>query len=316
VSSDQYAPLQQQVYEELFAAGQPRPSFPPDLSRRLRAQLYDGVAEAAQRLELVGEFISITKQTLSKVHGCELHYTTDRFPGWSAALARGTIADKAIELGVHAPVQLAPADMVDLAIGKLRQDGDEWTPREWLNGADPVELAELRAGAIERVTKFTESFPPLAPEWNPILQWKIDHVLVPGVLALRARPDLKLGRPRPGHQAGVLFVDFKTGRVYQDHIDDLRFYALVETLRSGVPPFRVASYYLDQAEWHHEDIDETSLDLAVRRAVDGIVKLVELRLDEREPAISPGPACNYGSLRETCAGAATWRAETTADATS
>jgi CRISPR/Cas system-associated exonuclease Cas4 (RecB family) len=310
-----FPPLQQQVYEELFAAGQPRPSFAPDLSRRLRARLLDELEPVAERLELGGQFLSVTKRQLAKVHACELHHVTEEFPGWSAPLARGTVADKAIGLGVHAPVPLAPADMVDFAISRLKEDADEWSPGEWLRNADPVEVAEVRAGAVDLVTKFVECFPPLSPDWHPGLEWQIQHTLFQNVIVLRAKVDLKLGHPRPQHQAGVLFVDFKSGSVYPAHVDDLRWYALVETLRAGVPPFRVASYYLDEGRWRHEEVDEALLEVAARRAVDGIKKLAELRLHEREPTVTPGPSCRYCSLRDTCEGAVRW-AETAANVTS
>src|SRR5436305_583722 len=82
-------------------------------------------------------------------------------------------------------------------------------------------------------------------------------------------------------QAGVLVVDFKSGRAYPHHIDDLRYYALLETFRSGVPPFRVASYYLDAGTWVGEDISEELLAITMRRVIDGVIKLAALRTNER-----------------------------------
>ena len=57
-----------------------------------------------------------------------------------------------------------------------------------------------------------------------------------------ARPDLAFGRPT-GPDARSLLIDFKTGGRHGAHVDDLRFYALVFTLRWGVPPWRVATFY-------------------------------------------------------------------------
>jgi hypothetical protein len=64
----------------------------------------------------------------------------------------------------------------------------------------------------------------------------------------------------------------------------------------------VASYYLDTATWHAEDISAEVLALTVRRVADGAVKMAELRLSEREAAFSPGPACRWCSVRTTCEG--------------
>ncbi len=102
----------------------------------------------------------------------------------------------------------------------------------------------------------------------------------------------------------MLIVDCKTGRPYHWTLDDLRFYAMVETLRIGVPPFRVASYYLDTATWHAEDIDADVLAITVRRVADGARKMAELRLSEREATFTPGAACRWCSVRTTCEGPA------------
>src|SRR6185295_13955780 len=140
------------------------------------------------------------------------------------------------------------------------------------------------------VTSFQDCFPPLKSSWRPRTEAPAKHRI--GQVLLRARVDLALGRSE-GQRAGMLIVDFKTGRPYPAHMDDLRFYALVETLRIGVPPFRVASYYLDSATWHAEDITEEVLGVTVRRVLDGAVKLAELTLREREATFNPGPACRW-----------------------
>ena len=124
---------------------------------------------------------------------------------------------------------------------------------------------------------------------------------------LWGKVDLVLGVAR-GDEARSLIVDLKTGRSYPGHLDDLRFYALVQTLRIGVPPFRVASYYLDTATFHAEDVTAEMLAVAVRRTVDGAVKMARL-LDPATPAaLSPGPTCTWCTLRTTCEGPASYQA--------
>ena len=61
---------------------------------------------------------------------------------------------------------------------------------------------------------------------------------------MRARIDLTLGVPRGGESRKVI-VDLKTGRLLHRHREDLRFYALIETLVRDVPPRLLASYSLD-----------------------------------------------------------------------
>ena len=60
-------------------------------------------------------------------------------------------------------------------------------------------------------------------------------------------------------RAGKVLVDLKTGGFAPSHRDDLRFYALVETLRLGVPPRLLASYYLDGGRLQQEPVSEDTL---------------------------------------------------------
>jgi hypothetical protein len=77
-------------------------------------------------------------------------------------------------------------------------------------------------------------------------------------------------------------------------------------LRSKVPPFRVASYYLESARWQAEDITEEILEVTARRVIDGVRKLAELRLGQRAPTTTSGPTCGFCRLRDQCAGSQEW----------
>jgi hypothetical protein len=307
VSPSPLSPVQQRVVDDLMARGQPRPSFAPEVSIQLRDALEAGLAPVAERLG-VGE-LYVRKRDLVQAHSCEAHHAAERqqgFPGWSASTARGTVAHKAIELAVFIREELPPLELVDAAMQRYEDDLDDvWGPGEWLRGATATARAELRSEANERVVRFFESFPPLSPRWIPRLEAPVRVELCDGRIVVQAKADLVLGRAQ-GMEARVLIVDFKTGGSYPTHVDDLRFYALLETIRSGVPPFRVASYYLDSATFHSEDVDLDVLDVAVARTVAGVTKVAELHLLDREPTITPGPTCGYCSLRSGCEGARQW----------
>ena len=124
--------------------------------------------------------------------------------------------------------------------------------------------------------------------------------LAGGRVELTGKVDLALGQAR-ADQARVLLIDLKTGSPSHSHPADLRFYALLEAVRCGVPPFRVASYYLDSATWHAEDIDEDVLDVTVRRVLDGLAAVIELRAGRREPREVAGPLCRFCPIRTDCA---------------
>jgi hypothetical protein len=197
-------------------------------------------------------------------------------------------------------------ELVDAAMQRFEDDLDDiWGPGEWLRTAPAVARAELRSGANERVARFLESFPPLSSRWVPRLEAPVRVELCDGRIVVQAKADLVLGRAK-GNEARVLIVDFKTGGTYPTHADDLRFYALLEAIRSGVPPFRVASYYLDSATFHAEDVDLHLLDVALARTVAGITKIAELHLADRDADVTPGPTCSFCSARSTCDGARQW----------
>ncbi len=298
-------PSQLAVVDDLLSFGQPRPTYADDLAPRLLDLLEEGLGPVFERLGPVE--LTLNKGALAQIHACETHHLaeSDAPFDWTVASCRGTVAHRALELAVFRPGSASPLELVDEAINRLLQAGEDWSPRDFLRHADPAELAEVRGAACDVVTKFQECFPPLAAAWRPRLESSCRVELGASQVVLRAKVDLALGRP-VGYEGRVLIVDVKTGRPYPTHLDDLRFYALLETLRSKVPPFRVASYYLESARWQAEDITEDVLAVAARRVVDGVTKLADLRLGRRAPTITPGPSCTYCRLRSDCPGAQEW----------
>ncbi len=73
-----------------------------------------------------------------------------------------------------------------------------------------------------------------------------------------------------GNIAGKVLIDLKTGGFSPVHVDDLRFYALVEAMKVGVPPRRVATHYLESGNLVPEDVTEPLLMSAAARVVDAV----------------------------------------------
>jgi len=311
LASPELTPVQLRVLDDLMARGRPRPRFAPVLAVDLRARLEEGISpligEAAAGPAADDGPLWVTKGVLSQVHACEAHHLDEvQQPfAWNAGNARGTVAHRALELTLSSRDSPAPLDLVDRALDSLGADDPRGVLRPWLSGATAVEMADLRAGANDAVSKFIECWPPLKASWTPRTETRIGADLCDDRVVLRGKVDLVLGHAR-GDEARGLVVDLKTGRAYSSHLDDLRYYALVQTLRVGVPPFRVASYYLDTATFHHEDVTADTLAIAVRRTVDGVRKLVELGLG-RPPTITPGPQCGWCRLATSCEGPDQWR---------
>jgi hypothetical protein len=306
------------VLTDLIELGGPRPEFDPDLASRLRHEL-DGRAEVA--LDAVNSpgspggpawrfgddrpLIVLAKHALASIHACEQRALAEESVPfeWTPATAQGVVAHKAVEFRIHGTSDLHPADLVSMAIDRLIDD--ERGPAPWLQTATPAERAELVVAVVDAVTKFDDTFPPIPARWRPRVESRLRTSLVGGRIELKAKVDLALGRAE-GTQARVLIVDLKTGHPSMVHPADLRFYALLETLRVGVPPFRLASFYLDSGEWRGEDVDEDLLWSTAYRVADGLDRLVALRLGGRPPTVSPGPGCRYCPVRPECPAGQQW----------
>ena len=298
-------PAQQRVVDDLLARGAPRPSFAEGIDLALLSVLEDGLSEVADRLDPLE--VHVNKTTLGRVLACETLYeleAAEKFR-WTVATARGVIAHRAIELAVFASTDVPPLQIVDDVIERIAEDGDDRSPRDFLRCATAVELSELRGAAAQIVTSFESCFPPLKKSWRPRVEAPCRVSLCADRIVLRAKVDLALGRAI-GNEARVLIVDMKTGGPWPAHLDDLRYYALCETLRSGVPPFRIATYYLESARWQHEDVTVDLLESAARRVVAGVTRLADLHLRERPATWTTGPACTFCRKRDDCAGGREW----------
>jgi hypothetical protein len=285
-------PAQQRVIDALGRSGD-RTALPEDLGTRLADALTDGLAHLGDQLD-PGDPLWISKHALATVHTCEAHHRALDAQSfvWTVATARGTVAHKAIELAVHWKGEPLPGDLVDEALARL-VDQDDGLGR-FVAGLDAAGTAELRGVATDRVAKFQECFPPLKAAWIPVTESKARVELFDGALVLAARTDLTLGR-----SGEKVIVDFKSGRVHPQHGDDLRYYALVETIRLA-PPRKLASYELDSARLLVEDVRDTTLYAALRRTIDGVTAIVELRAG-REPRKQVGPACRWCPILVECA---------------
>jgi hypothetical protein len=314
-----FNPAQREVLEVIGAPRSAWPTFPAELRRELRDELESGLAPVVERLDeqAAGDgdggggdsggapaTLYLSKHLLSGVLGCEarfVHEDAAGFPGWSVPLARGTVAHRAIELSAHTRGGLEPLELVDEAMARLERT--ETSLAEWLQRLSDTERAELRSGVNDHVAKFVEAWPPLRAAWRPVTEssWRVE--LHGTRVVLSGRADLTLQRAE-GLVARKVVVDLKTGGFSPSHLDDVRFYALLEALRLGTPPRLVATYYLDSGRFVSEPVTEPMLWSAVARVVGAATRLVELRSPApTEPVYRPGPACRWCPLVDGCAAA-------------
>jgi hypothetical protein len=100
-------------------------------------------------------------------------------------------------------------------------------------------------------------------------------------------------------RATRIAIDLKTGGAYPQYAEDNRLYALVLALRFGVPPFRVASFFLEGGTWQAEDVTEDTLFHAADRVIEAARSAASMR-SGRDPSLTPGPWCAWCPRVQVC----------------
>lgn len=291
---DELSPLQQEIIDSLGVPPdwEPLPdSIVNDLEAMLTAELapIDGMFTADDPLR-------VNKHFLGTVHGCEKHFLVNRDKpfAWTVPMVRGTVAHKAIELMINWNAPVVPSELVDAAITSIVENPRE-SAAAFLETLPAHDLAELRGQTVQLVTNFGDCFPPIKPQWRPMVEYSAKYSLLSGSVLLTTRMDLVLGAP--GRR---VIIDLKSGYIGPSHRDDLRFYALVETLRSRRTPRRLGTYSLESARLDHEEVTEGVLQAAVRRTARGILLMADLVGKTREPDVRPGNQCRWCPLNDSC----------------
>jgi len=287
-------PLQQTILDALGVPAEWQP-LPDDLVNSLETQLTDALT-GIESMFSPDAPLRVNKHYLATVHGCEAHFMADREKpfSWNINTVRGTIAHKAIELLLNWRDPIIPAELVDAAITSVAENPRE-SASDFIVSLPAHELAELRGAVVGYVSNFLECFPPIKPQWRPMVEYTAMYSLFGGSILFTSRMDLVLGAP-----GRKVLIDLKSGRITPTHRDDLRFYALVETLRSRRPPRRLGTYSLDSARLDHEEVTEGLLQAAVRRTAQGTLLMADLVGKTRQPEVRPGFQCRWCPLNDTC----------------
>jgi hypothetical protein len=287
-------PIQRSVFNALRVPDGWTP-LPDTLVEQLETDLALGLA-TLDTVFTRDEPLRVTKRAMATIHGCETHHVEEKKSAfaWTLPTVRGTVAHKAIELLLNWRGDPVPAHLADAAVESLINN-----PREsagiFLAQLPDSDLAELRGMVVDTVTNYLESFPPLKPQWRPVVEHSARYTMFDESIVFSSRADLVIGT------AGrKVLIDLKTGQLTPTHRDDLRFYALVETLRSRQAPRALASFSLDAARLDVEEVSEGLLRAAVRRAIDGVTLMADLVTERREPTRRAGFQCRWCPLNDSC----------------
>jgi RecB family exonuclease len=292
---------QRRTLEQLIGTD-PRPTFPGDLSQRLRDRIEDAVRELELR-----DTLWLGKEKLTDHGRCEGKFTaaiSGEAPPFehSVKSAAGVLSHKAVEVEVGARDQLDVHTIAETAADRLVEREERFA--EYWRGLPAADRDDVLMEVARRMTMFQSSFPPLKElrrELTPISEMPVKAELLGGALILSGRIDLVLGAPDRLEplRATRLVIDLKTGNAYPEYPEDLRFYALLMTLRFGVPPYRVASLFLESGEWQAEDVGEQALQHAADRVI-AAARAAAALWNGREPTLTPGVYCGWCPRAETC----------------
>jgi hypothetical protein len=229
-----------------------RPRFDPGLAGGLRAWLEDAAYDVvAARGEHAPPLFLGPRQLLGS-HG----ERQDDSSGGGATdrpdLARlvHTLLRQLVHTGeIHDPL----ADALD----GLRASGDEAEARqvESLAPAARTALAETLALHARNLGALVPRF---APGWMPRTNDRAAIPLAGGRIVLHGMFDLVVGLPQP-RTASLCALGLSTGGPWAVARRSLHYLSLLETLRSGTPPFRLALLESASGRYGVEDVREEHL---------------------------------------------------------
>lgn len=275
------------------------PSWAPELKAWIKDELRELIPPDAPWTS--SDPLVITKYGLADVLACEERFMLPSDFEWSEATLRGRAAHQAIRFLVATP-GLDAWTAADLAIHELAENDTPDVKKFISEMSDPVrgDFLNRVATSVDEFAFATEGLvlPPVKPEY-PMRFTARTGVVVTG------RVDLVLGQPKRQKDGPPIrsfaHLELKTGiERPQEHTEDSRLYALLDLLKTNVAPGHSAVWYLESGEILPVLIDHDSLWAAAGRLVEGITKMVNLKLELAEPTATAGWRCNRCPISDTC----------------
>ena len=279
----------------LLGEGSDRPRVDPGLAGGLRDWLEDELAAPVAALGDQNGPVRVTKETLNQVLVCESHLVARRGAPrrMTEELARGSLVDAAFRQWITTGRLDDPwAD----SLAAMEATGDSDGVVAFVGALPSARRHALADELAAHGAVLTAAWPVPSPTWLARTQERLTVPLAGGRIVMSGVVDLAFGAPSSGN-ASVCIVEVKSGRRKVEHRGDLHLYALMETLRSGAPPFRVATYYTATGELDVEPVGREVLVGALHRVHCGATALCRLAAGG-EPARSPNALCGW------CAGLA------------
>jgi len=304
VPETQLTPRQEDIVHDLLQVTLEPPVFDRQLGRDLRAEMNERLRAIAEPLGK-GEKFTLAKNLLGAARTCEGFLAADTF-SWSVPAIRGRVVHRALELLILDAAPWQPLDAVTAGYAAVENDDPDspGSAGNFLRQLDAAYRAAIIRDAVDACTKFVEDWPRIPAAWHPRVESAANISF--GPIRLRAVSDLALSIP-VGERRRDVVIDYKTGAEYLDHRQDMHFYALMHTLRSGTPPHRVATYYLDEGSWTVDDVTPGVIEAAKRQVL--AAAEIKVRILTSGPGeYRPGPTCRFCPVADACSHGQDWLA--------
>ncbi len=255
------APARDEVLALLRNGSGHRPQFDPDLAGGLRAWLEDGAAELVgargedapplhlgPRLLWRDQDVAGDRRSGAPRHGpAAAAYPTELV---ESCLVRALIRQMVTSGRI--------GDPISDALNALRVDPgrmDMVRQIEEMSGEATTALSASLSGHVAQLVHLTPRF---AAGWLPRTNDRVAIPLAGGRVVLCGMFDLLVGAPVPG-TATLCALGVATSGRWAAGRAALHYLALLEMLRSGVPPFRVALLHTAAGRYAMEDVLEEHL---------------------------------------------------------
>jgi len=242
-----------EVLASLRGGAATRPRFDPGLAGGLRAWLEDAAhGAAATRGESAEPLVLGTRRLLGTAAGAwgDESEVTEGDTGQLVDRLVHALFRQLVNAGTigHPLSDGLDALGADGAVGLVARI-------EALTGAEQALLSETVASHAGRLA---ELVPRFSPGWLPRTDDRIAIPLAGGRVVVHGVADLLVGVPHPD-VSSLCALGLSTGGPWARERRSLHFIALLETLRSGTPPFRLALLESASGRYGIEDVREEHL---------------------------------------------------------
>jgi hypothetical protein len=252
-----------------------RPSFDPGLAGGLRAWLEDAAfGVVASRGDLAPALVLGPREVLGTGPGPAGPGAASvaDVPGVAdggaddAALSEEAVVSRLVHvlfrrLVVDGAVEGAVVDPLGDALDACRAEGPGGAGAATVASVEAMDEGSRKAlGNVvaSHAAHLADLLPRLAPAWMPRTDDRVAIPLAGGRIVLHGVFDLLVGLPRP-ERASLCALGLCTGGSWARERRSLHYLALLETLRSGTPPFRLALLETGSGRYGVEDVREEHL---------------------------------------------------------